>query len=283
MHTIGEKRIRMLNPRNIKKQQFAVRKDFDLRELNLLRDSIAASGVLQPILVRPLKRGTYQLISGSRRLQAALMAGLRRVPCVVHNVNDDTALLYSLAENLQARGLSFFDEAEAIDYLISKKGWSYSQVSAHLGVSQTELSTKLRVLRLDERLRKRISEAHLTESHALTLLNLPKEGRGMALQKIIDEDLSVTHTEKYIFSILNPPIVKTEEEQSVPEKAVRKFSIGDTKMFSNSLAKLVDTLRAGGVTVNFRKTENDTHTEYKIRIKKVTTDNKEPIQLKICQ
>ena len=97
MHTIGEKRIRMLNPRNIKRQQIAVRKDFDLTELNLLRDSIAASGVLQPILVRPLKKGTYQLISGNRRLQAALMAGLRRVPCVVHNVNDETALLYSLA------------------------------------------------------------------------------------------------------------------------------------------------------------------------------------------
>ncbi len=283
MHTIGEKRIRMLNPRNIKRQQFAVRKDFDLNELNLLRDSIAASGVLQPILVRPLKRGTYQLISGSRRLQAALMAGLRRVPCVVHNVNDDTALLYSLAENLQACGLSFFDEAEAIDYLISKRGWSYSQISAFLGVSQTELNTKLRVLRLEERLKKRINEAKLTESHALALLNLPKEGRGMALQKIIDEDLSISQTEKYIFSILNPPIVKNEEEQPVPEKAVRKFSIGDTKMFSNSLAKLVDTLRSGGVTVNFRKSESDTHTEYKIRIKKVTTDTPEPLQLKICQ
>ncbi len=283
MHTIGEKRIRMLNPRNIKRQQFAVRKDFDLNELGLLRDSIAASGVLQPILVRPVKKGTYQLISGSRRLQAALMAGLRRVPCVVHNVNDDTALLYSLAENLQACRLSFFDEAEAIDYLLSKRGWSYSQISAFLGVSQTELDTKLRVLRLDERLKKRITEAKLTEAHALALLNLPKEGRGMALQKIIDEDLSVAQAESYIFSILSPPIIKQEEEQQPTEKAVRKFSIADPKMFSNSLTKLVDTLRAGGVTVNFRKTENDTHTEYKIRIKKVTTDNKEPIQLKICQ
>ena len=283
MHTIGEKRIRMLNPRNIKRQQFAVRKDFDLNKLNLLRDSIAASGVLQPILVRRLKKGTYQLISGSRRLQAALMAGLRRVPCVIHNANDDTAVLYSLAENIGSQALSFFDEAAAIDYLLSKKRWSYSQVSAYLGISQTELNRKLQVLRLDERLAKRISEAGLSESHALALLNLPKECRGMALQKIIDEDLSSAKAEKYIFSILNPPIVKEEEEQPTPEKAVRKFSIGDTKMFSNSLVKLVDTLRAGGVTVNFRKSESDTHTEYKIRIKKVTTDSEEPLQLKICQ
>lgn len=283
MHTIGEKRIRMLNPRDIKKQQFAVRKDFDLNELNLLRDSIAASGVLQPILVRRIKKGTYELISGGRRLQAALMAGLRRVPCVIHNVNDDTAILYSLAENLGSQGLSFFDEAAAIEYLIAKKGWSYSQMSAFLGVSQTSISTKLQVLRLEERLVKRITDAKLSEAHALALINLPKEGRGMALQKIIDEDLSAAQAEKYIFSILNPPIVKEEEEQPVPEKAVRKFSIGDTKMFSNSLVKLVDTLRAGGVTVNFRKSESDTYTEYKIRIKKVTTDNHEPIQLEICQ
>ncbi len=282
MHTIGEKRIRMLNPRNIKRQQFAVRKDFDLNKLNLLRDSIAASGVLQPLLVRRIKKGTYELISGSLRLQAALMAGLRRVPCVIHNVNDDIAILYSLAENIGSQYLSFFDEAAAIEYLITKKRLSYSQISAFLGISQTELSRKLQVLRLEERLVKRISEANLSEAHALALLNLPKEGRGMALQKIIDEDLSSTQAEKYIFSVLNPPIVK-EEEETVSEKAVRKFSIGDIKIFSNSLAKLVDTLRSGGVTVNFRKSESDTHTEYKIRIKKVTTDKEEPLQLKICQ
>ena len=283
MHTIGEKRIRMLNPRDIKKPQFAVRTDFDLNQLNLLRDSISASGVLQPILVRKIKRGTYQLISGNRRLQAALMAGIRRVPCVVHNVNDDTAILYSLAENLQSQSPSFFDEARAINYLISKKGINPGQVSASLGIAQATLFSKLQVLRLDDRLAQRITDARLTEAHALALLRLPKEGRGEALQKIIDDDLSVTETEKYIFSILNPPVMKTEEKVEPQEKAVRKSAIGDPRLFSNSLIKLVDTLKAGGVKVNFRKSENDTHTEYKIRIKKETTDKEEALQLKICQ
>ncbi len=281
MHTIGEKRIRMLNPRNIKRQQFAVRKDFDLNELNLLRDSISVSGVLQPILVRKIKWGTYQLISGSRRLQAALMAGLRRVPCVVHNVNDETALLYSLAENLQSHGLSIFDEAQAVDYLISKKGMTLSNMSAFLGVSQTDLATKLQVLRFDERLANRIAEARLSLPHALALLNLPKEGRGEVLDKIIDEDLSAAQTEKYIFSILNPPLKKQEDSPAVTEKIIRKSAIGDPRLFSNSISKLVDTLKQSGVKVNFRKTENDTHTEYKIRIKKEAPEKGEPLQLKI--
>ncbi len=278
MHTIGEKRIRMLNPRNIKKQQFAVRTDFDLTELNLLRDSIAASGVLQPILVRKEKKGTYQLISGSRRLKAALMAGMRRVPCVVHNVNDDMALIYSIAENLQSQSPSFFDEARAINHLITKRGISPSQMSANLGISQSTLFSKLQVLRFDDRMIKRITDAKLSEGHALALLRLPKEGQGQALQKIIDEDLSVKDTEKYIFSVLNPPIIKEEKQ---PERPVRKSAIGDPRLFSNSLSKLVDTLRESGIKVNFRKSETDTHTEYKIRIKKETAEISEPLQLKI--
>lgn len=279
MHTIGEKRIRMLNPREIKKQQFAVRSEMDEKELHLLKDSIAAGGVLQPLLVRKIKKGSYELISGNRRLQSALMAGLRRVPCVVHNVNDNTALLYSLTENLQCSRLSFFDEARAVDFLISKKGMSLTEVASSLGVAPTTLFSKLQVLRLSARLEKRITEAHLTEEHAKALLQLPKEGRDEVLDTVIADDLSVSETKKYIFSILNPPVFK--EEEMPKEKAVRKSAIGDLRLFSNSLAKLIETLRTSGVKVSYKRTESDTHSEYKIRIKKETTDSEEPLQLKI--
>ena len=281
MHTIGEKRIRMLNPRDIKKPTLIIRNDFKENELQLLRDSIAASGVLQPLLVRKIKKGKYELISGNRRLSAALMAGLRRVPCVVHNVDNNTAFLYSLAENLQSRNLSFFDEARAVNFLISKKGMSLSNAAAYLGVAQTTLFSKLQVLRLEEKLVNRITEADLTEAHARALLRLPKEGRAEALDTIISKKLGATQAEDYIFSILNPPL-KTEKKET-PEKAVRKSAIGDTRLFSNSLTKLVDTLKMGGIKVNFRKSESEKYTEYKIRIKKEATDKEEPLQLKLCQ
>ncbi len=290
MHTIGEKRIRMLKPREIKCSQIQIRTQLDERELFLLRDSVAASGVLQPLLVRKIGKGTYQLISGERRLRAALMAGLRRVPCVVHNVDERTAILYSLTENLQNSGLSFFDEARILDLLISKMKTPMTIAAAHLGVSQSTITSKLQILRLDERLSKRIMAANLSEEHAKVILNLPTEWRAQALDTIICEGLTAKQAENYAFAILNPPLKTGDEEkdkmpppETPKEKAVRKSAIGDVRLFSNSLSKLVETLRDGGINAGFRKTENDRYIDYKIRIKKETTEIEEFAQLKICQ
>lgn len=282
MHTIGEKRIRMLKPREIKRPQTNLRTDIDKRELNLLRDSISASGVLQPLLVRKIKRGKYELVSGNRRLLAAIMLGLRRVPCVVHNATEKDALLYSLTENLQTKGLSFFDEANAINLLISRYGMSREEVALHLGISQTEIYSKLQLLRFDKKSARRITEAGLSENHALALLKLPVVGRTSVLDTVIENKFTLTETEEYIFSLLNPP--RQSEEKPEPEQKeeipLRKSAIGDPRLFSNSLIKLVDTLKFSGVKVSFRKTENDNYLEYKIRIKKETAE-KEQLQLKL--
>lgn len=283
MHTIGEKRIRMLKPREIKRPQTAVRTDIDKRELNLLRDSISASGVLQPLLVRKIKRGKYELVSGNRRLLAAIMLGLRRVPCVVHNVGEKDALLYSLTENLQVKGLSFFDEANAVNLLITRFGMSREEVALHLGISQTALYSKLQLLRFDKKSARRITEAGLSEGHALALLKLPVVGRMQVLDTVIENKFTLSETEEYIFSLLNPPARREERAESEPteEIPVRKSAIGDPRLFSNSLVKLVDTLKSSGVKVSFRKTENDTYLEYKIRIKKETAQKDEQLQLKL--
>ena len=283
MHTIGEKRIRMLKPREIKRPQTNLRTDIDKRELNLLRDSISASGVLQPLLVRKIKRGKYELVSGNRRLLAAIMLGLRRVPCVVHNATEKDALLYSLTENLQTKGLLFFDEANAINLLITRYGMSREEVALHLGISQTELYSKLQLLRFDEKSARRITEAGLSESHALALLKLPVVGRASVLDTVIENKFTLSETEEYIFSLLNPPIQRVEKTENEPkeEMPIRKYAIGDPRLFSNSLIKLVETLKDSGVKVSFRKTENDTHLEYKIRIKKETAQKDEQLQLKL--
>ena len=282
MHTIGEKRIRMLKPREIKRPQTNLRTNIDKRELNLLRDSISASGVLQPLLVRKIKRGKYELVSGNRRLLAAIMLGLRRVPCVVHNVGDKDALLYSLTENLQTKGLLFFDEANAINLLITRYGMSREEVALYLGISQTELYSKLQLLRFDKKSARRITEAGLSEGHALALLKLPVVGRPSVLDTVIENKFTLSETEEYIFSLLNPPQQSEEkaETEQKEEMPIRKYAIGDPRLFSNSLVKLVDTLKDSGVKVSFRKTENDTYLEYKIRIKKETAEQ-EQLQLKL--
>ena len=283
MHTIGEKRIRMLNPRDIKRPQVSVRRTMDEEELSLLRDSIAASGIIQPLIVKKQKRGVYQLISGQRRLQAALMAGLRRVPCVVHNVNDCDAIVYALTENIQSRPITPFEAADAINLLISKKRMTLSETAARLGVSQSSVAAKLQILRLDSRLAQRISAAGLSEEHARALLRLPREGRAQALDTIISEGFSAKQAEKYIFSILNPPLNKQNEpDAQLKEKPIRKVSIGDLRIFSNSLFKMVDTLKNGGIKATVKKIENSKYSEYRIRIKKEPAVEEEFAQMQIC-
>ena len=267
MHTISDKKLLMLKPEEIKTTANQPRKSFDEYELKLLADSIAASGIIQPLSVRKTQDGSYELIAGERRLRAAVMAGLRRLPCVLHKTDDTTAALYAVIENLQRSNLSFFEESQALDRLITCYGMSQAELAARLGIAQSTLSNKLRILRLDSEIRQRITHSELTERHARALLKLPAEKRNAALDRIIAESMTLKETESLIQSILDEP-PKTEPAEEEQPKPVRRTSIGDMRLFSNSLSKLVDTLQNAGINAYSKKYETDKYVEYKVRIKK---------------
>lgn len=285
MHTISENKIRMLNPREIKMHSSLTRDYADELGLSLLRDSISAGGIIQPLIVKKVSKNTYQLISGERRLKAALMAGLRRVPCVVHNISEKEILIYYLAENMHHSELSVFDKAKILKQLISIKGVSYSEIAAKLGVTQTTIYSLLQVLRLDDRLARRAATAQLSQEHITALLRLPAEGRAQALDTFISQELSAKKANEYVFSVLNPTVVAENQEEKTPppkkEKGLKKAAIGDIRLLSNSLAKIVDTLKESGINVNFRKTESEKYTEYRIKIKKETAKESGFAQLTI--
>lgn len=267
MHTISDKKLLMLKPEEIKTTANQPRKSFDEYELKLLADSIAASGIIQPLSVRKTQDGSYELIAGERRLRAAVMAGLRRLPCVLHKTDDTTAALYAVIENLQRSNLSFFEESQALDRLITCYGMSQAELAARLGIAQSTLSNKLRILRLDSEIRQRITHSGLTERHARALLKLPAEKRNAALDRIIAESMTLKETESLIQSILDES-PKTEPAEEEQQKPVRRTAIGDVRLFSNSLSKLVDTLQNAGINAYSKKYETDKYVEYKVRIKK---------------
>lgn len=278
MYTFSDKKLVMLRPYEITASPDQPRKSFDEYELKRLSDSIKMSGIIQPLIVRKSPDGGYRLIAGERRLKAAVMAGVRRVPCVVHKTDDETAALYSLLENLQRSNLTVFEEAEGINRLITEYGVSQSEAAARLGISQSGLSNKLRLLKLSESIKERISSARLTERHARALLRLPEESRDEALDRIIAEGLTVSQTEEYISSVLNPEV---KPQIALPQEPVRKSAIGDVRLFSNSLSKLLTTLQNSGIDAKSRKYETDKYIEFKVRIlKNSDTDNFK--QLKIC-
>lgn len=277
MQAFREKKLVTLNTREILLSPYQPRKSFDEYELKLLADSIKTSGIIQPLAVRRLAAGDYELIAGERRLKAAVMAGLKRVPCIIHKTDDETAALYALIENIQRRNLTVFEEAEGIRRLLGDYGISQTEAAARLGIAQSTLSNKLRLLKLSPEIRERITLAGLTERHARAVLRLPEAERDNALDRIIAEGLTLAQSEAYISALLSP---ETQKEETA--EPIRKYAIGDVRLFSNSLSKLISTLQNAGISAKSKRSETDKYIEFKVRIEKTSPDNERFKQLKIC-
>ena len=278
MHTIACRKLLMLKPNEIHPSPNQPRRRFDSYELQRLADSIATSGVIQPISVRKNSNGIYELISGERRLHAARLAGLRRIPCLLHRIDDVTAAFYTVIENMQRSALTFFEEAETIKHLLEKYALTRTETAIRLGITQSMLIRKLSVLELSPELREKIVAAKLSEKQALLLLRLPENRREDAILKMISDGLNLKQSEELISVSLNPPSEKSSVQQSEP---IRKIAIGDIRFFANSLYKLIDTVQSAGIDVKTNKNETEKYIEFKVRISKESLQTGYQ-QLKIC-
>ncbi len=250
------------------------RKYFDEYELCRLRDSIKENGILEPLSVR--RRGAgYVLIAGERRLRAAKMAGMKKVPCIIYKTDDANSAIYSVSENLQRCNLTFFEEAEGISRLITEYGIPHSDVAARLGISQSTLSNKLRVLRLGDRLCLRIISSGLTERHARALIRVPENKRAEVLDFITANSLNATDAELYIDSFLR-------SDNTSDKSGDKKTAIGDIRIFTNSLSRLVDTLVSSGIEGKLERKEFRDYIEYRVKIPKSAVEEDSTAQLKIC-
>ena len=244
------------------------RKVFNEEDLNALSQSITENGILQPLTVRKVSATEYELIAGERRLRASVLAGLRKVPCIVIKCSEKESAVYALLENLQRSDLGMFEEARGISRLIRRYGLTQQEAAVKLGKTQSTLANKLRLLRLTYEEQEWIENAGLSERHARALLKLGDEGaRREALSKIISENLNVQQSENLINLMLNSN-PKNDKKQGF-SKAVIK----DVRIFVNTINKAIDTMRLAGIDAQSDKTDTDNFIEYTIRIpKKQITD-----------
>lgn len=239
------------------------RKVFNEDDLNALSMSITENGILQPLTVRKVSATEYELIAGERRLRASVMAGLRKVPCIVIKCSEKESAVYALLENLQRSDLGMFEDARGVSRLIRRYGLTQQEAAVKLGKTQSTIANKLRLLRLTYEEQEWIENAGLSERHARALLKLGDEGaRREALSKIISENLNVQQAENYINLLLNSN-PKDEKKQGF-SKAVIK----DVRIFVNTINKAVDTMRLAGIDAQADKTDTDNFIEYTIRIPK---------------
>ena len=186
------------------------RRRFDETALAELADSIREHGVLQPLTVRRLSTGYYQIVAGERRWRAARLAGLAEVPAVVIEANDRKVTELALIENLQREDLDPIEEAEGYKKLMDGYRMTQEEVAERVGKSRSAVANALRLLGLCAQVRELLEEGALTGGHARALLSLPAERQPEAARMVVDGGLNVRQTEALVKTMLARP--KTEKE-----------------------------------------------------------------------
>lgn len=173
------------------------RKTFDEGALQELADSITVHGVLQPLLVRPLLSGGYQLIAGERRWRASRMAGLKEVPVIIRELSDSEAMEIAIIENLQREDLNPIEEAEGLQALIDKCDYTQEQVAVSVGKSRPAIANALRLLKLPEEVRQMTKDGEISAGHARALLAFDNQAIMYEVAKqIVSDKLTVRDVER---------------------------------------------------------------------------------------
>lgn len=201
------------------------RTNFKKTELEELSNSIKKDGLIQPILVREIEDGDYQIIAGERRWQAAKLAGLKKVPIQVKNVDDDKALELALIENIQRSDLNPIEEAYGYRRLMERQKMTQADIAQAVSKGRSTIANALRLLDLPEDAQQLLFEDKITAGHARAILSVPtKEGRESLTQKIVDNKLSVREAESIARLLSNKGNTSNTKRESLPPryKAVAK-------------------------------------------------------------
>ena len=194
------------------------RKTFDEEALGERAQSIAAHGVIQPLLVRPMTDGSYQLIAGERRWRASRMAGLTEVPVVIREMSDSEAMELALVENLQREDLNPIEEARGFQLLMETYALTQEQAASRVGKSRPAVANAMRLLLLPDDVLRMVETGTLSAGHARALLGLPQSEDMVQMAKlIVEKGLSVRETER---------MVKTAaQDKPKREKRVKKRDV----------------------------------------------------------
>jgi ParB family chromosome partitioning protein len=196
--------LRDLPVEQIRPGKYQPRSVFDTERLEELADSIRHQGVIQPVVVRDLGDGQFELIAGERRWRAAQLAGIDAVPAIVREVADEVAIAMALVENIQREDLNPIEEATALRRLVDEFQLTHQEAAEAVGRSRSAVSNLLRLLELSAEVRELVDDRHLEMGHARALLSLPDDRQAAAAREVVRRQLSVRETESLVKRLLNP-------------------------------------------------------------------------------
>ena len=237
------------------------RKIFTDSELGELTNSIREFGVLQPLLVKKAEGKKFILIAGERRLRAAKLAGLSRVPVIIKELQEPEAALIALVENVQREDLNFLEEAKAYKKLMDDFNLTQGEIAKRVSKQQSTISNKIRILSLPEELQQMLMTNKLTERHARALLKLTEESdRKKVLNRVIDNNLNVKQTEKLV-----EDVIANKDKINRKKNKVNYISY---KIYLNTIRKAFNQVKTVEKGARFIENDQGEFMEVKILIPK---------------
>jgi ParB family chromosome partitioning protein len=194
--------LRTLGVEQLRRGKYQPRNDMHDDSLEELAESIRVQGVVQPIVVRPVAGGDYEIIAGERRWRAAQLAGLQDVPVLIRDMDDRDAIAVALIENIQREDLNPLEEAQALERLIDEFGMTHQEAADAVGRSRTSVSNLLRLLDLGDAATAMVQRGELEMGHARALLSLPEAKQAEAARQVVRKGLSVRATERLVKQML---------------------------------------------------------------------------------
>lgn len=251
---------------NIRPNPYQPRKQFNKISLEELCESIKQYGVIQPINVRKLSSSMYELVAGERRLRAATMAGLKEIPAIIIDINDNDSAVMALIENLQREDLSYMEEAEGYNNLISDHGFTQEVLASKIGKSQSTIANKIRLLKLPPLVKKILADNSLTERHARALLKLHDEQLQLkVLKNVCEKGLNVKRTEDLVERAIDR---LTKQENDKKSKGKFTKAIKDIRIFVNTIKQAIELMKKSGVDAKAAQFDRGSYVEFIVRIPK---------------
>ena len=218
--TLAKEELRYLPIEHLQAGRYQPRREFAKDALEELANSIRTQGIINPIVIRPIKdkKNPYEIIAGERRWRAAQLAQLTEVPVLIKTISDETALAISLIENIQRQDLSPLEEAEGVQRLIQEFKLTHQQLAETLGRSRTAITNLLRLLSLAPAVKLLLQQGQLEMGHARALLSLEPDMQIQAADRIIKNKLSVRETERLVQNgsfLSTTPVIPLKTDRDV--------------------------------------------------------------------
>lgn len=248
------------------------RHEFDAEKLAELSANIAEHGVLQPLLVRPLDNGSYQIVAGERRWRASRMAGLKEVPAYIKDLTDIQVAQVSIVENIQREDLNPIEEAEAYNRLSSEFKMTHDAIANTVGKSRSQISNSLRLLKLSKPVQKMLIDGKIATGHAKILVTIEdKENQEALAEKISEQNLTVRELEKVILESQNNNDKKAKSKPKKKKESKQDPFLVEAQIALETLLSRkvsVATEKNGGITMKVDFSDID---DFKSCISKLKT------------